>query len=114
MVDCVLRSEELAEVEQLEAVGAEDGEQVARAGMELDLRVLVQPLELVEALLGPQELFSDLAVVGHAEDLQGRAPQEDELAAVPQEPGRLRDPERRIAPDRRPVLREREVEGLSG
>ena len=41
---------------------------------------------------------------------QGRVPQKDELATRPQQPGRLRNPLVRVAPDRCAVLRYRQIE----
>ena len=56
----------------------------------------------------------DRLVVGAAEDREDRVDEEDELAAGAQQARRLGDPGVGVAPDARPVLGDREVEGGVG
>jgi hypothetical protein len=78
--------------------------------MELDALRLV-PLEPVHAEVRPHELpTGGLLLVGRGQDRQRPVDEEDELAAGPEETRRLRNPGRRIRPDGRAVLRDREVE----
>src|SRR4029450_1295073 len=84
-----------------------------RGRVELDSRLIVVPLELVETPLGPGEPLADLTLVRHAEHLKRRAAHEHEFTAVAQEPRRLWDPLRGVAPDGGAVFREGEVERLA-
>ncbi len=115
MVDGVVGCVELAEVEQLEAVLPQDREQLGGRRVEVGPgHVPLLPVGPVETLLGQQEPVGRRPLVGDAEDPERRAAHEDELASRSQQPRRLPNPERRVAPDRGAVLREDEVEGLVG
>jgi hypothetical protein len=81
----------------------------------VDLPVFVVPLGPVhpEGVAVEFELGRRAVVVLRvAEQHERMAAQEDEPAARPQHPSRLRDPRVRVAPDRGTVLGEREVEAL--
>ena len=80
------------------------------AGVKLDARVVPRPLQARPAPLRPVQAVGDLPAVPVAEHGQRRVPHEHELTPRPQQPGRFGDPAIGVAPDRRPVLRDREVE----
>ena len=76
-------------------------------------RLLLGPLDSAQPELRTLErLPGGLLAVGRAEDGHDRVAHEDQATARPQQPVGLRDPEPGVAPDRRAVLRERQVEGL--
>src|SRR5206468_7682688 len=109
VVDRGLRRVELVELLDLEAVRAQESDPVAVAELELDL-VRVGPFDLVESALRTLQRLHRAALGGRTQHGERRVAQEHEQAARPQQPRRLGDPLVGIAPDRRAVLREREVE----
>ena len=100
----------------LEAGLAQQADHLAVGEVELDRRAVgVVPLDAVEPELGPGEAVRrQLGLWRRAEDQQRRAGEEDEPAARAQQPRGLRDPARRLAPQARAVLRQREVEARVG
>lgn len=73
--------------------------------------VAVGPREPVHAEVGPQQHLSRREILlGEREHREGGVTEEDQQPAGSQHPRRLGDPAIRIAPDRRPVLRDREIE----
>ena len=109
---------DLDEVFDLEPARAQEPDHLAVGESELDpidLPVLVVPLCAVH----PEEVAVELelgwgfiVVLRVAEQQQRVAPEEDEPTARSEQPGRLRDPAVRIAPDGGAILGEGEVEAL--
>src|SRR4029450_4164946 len=108
----------LDEVFDLKPVRAEEPDRLAVREAELDAvdrAVLVMPL----GPMHPEEVPVELEVRGGGVvalrvtgQQQGVPAEEDQPSARPQQPGRLRDPPVRVAPDRRAVLGQPEFEAL--
>src|SRR5271170_7958003 len=109
------RRPDLDQVLYLEAAAAQQPDHVAVAEVELH-RLVVWPFEAVHAEVGPQQLLGggQVSLVGDREHELYRVDQEDQPPAGAQQPGRLRDPSVRIAPDAGPVFRDHQVEGGIG
>jgi len=105
-----LGRKELDEIEDLEAVRAQEPHPVAVAELELDLEVGLAPLEPVQPELGSLQRLGRRPLASRTQHGQGRVPQEDQLAARTQQPRRLRDPLVRVTPNRGAVLGMDEVE----
>jgi len=75
--------EELDEIDDLEAIRAKQANEIACAGMELDARIVIGPLEPVHVALGALQALLHPPGVGHAEHREGRIPEEDELSPAP-------------------------------
>ena len=97
------------ELEDVEAGLSQEREELAERQVELG-RPVVLPVEPVQPALRPLQLLACQPSSARAEDRERRVAQEDELAARPEQPRRLRDPAVGVAPDRRAVLGERDVE----
>src|SRR5215467_6091830 len=109
-----LRRAELHQIEELEAVGTQKPHPIPDGKRELH-RAGVRPLEPMQAEgVPPQTLRRRAVVVGQAQGEEGAVLEEDEVPARPQEPRGLRHPAIRIAPEARPVFRQREIEAGIG
>ena len=100
---------DLDQVEDLEAVRAQQADPVAVREVVLD--AAVRPRKRCIPNCGRCSVSSPAASSSRrAEDDERRVAEKDELAAGPQEPRRLGDPLVRVGPDRGAVLRDGEVE----
>src|SRR4051794_24242936 len=106
------RRAQLVERLDLEASLAQRADHLAVRQVELDRGPLgVVPLDAVEAELRAREAVrGDLGPGRRAEDDEDGVGEEDEPAARAQQPRGLGDPALGLAPQARPVLRQREVE----
>ena len=84
MIFRVSRSEELYQVEDLEAIRAQQPDEIAGAHVELDTGIVIGPLEAMHAALGTLQCLGDPARVGHADHRQRRVAKKDELSPTPQ------------------------------
>src|SRR5438132_1363972 len=97
---------QLEQVEDLQAAGAKQADPLARGQRELD-RLVVGPLQPMETeVVAAQVGVGGAGAVGGAQRQQRSVLEEDQLAARPQQPRRLRDPPVGIAPDAGAVLRQ--------
>ena len=113
MVGRALAREELHQAKDLEAGVAQDLDELTGPDVELDLG-LARPLEAVHPALRPLEARRHLAFVRHAQHRERRVAEEYKLPASSQQPRGFGDPLVRIAPDRRAVLGDREIERPAG
>jgi hypothetical protein len=105
----VVRRVELHQPLELEPAPVEELNQLSRRQVKLDLAG-VGPLDPTQPALRALEVFGrTFEALTESDDR--RVPEEDEPATCPQKPGRLGNPAIWIRPDRRSVLRNREVEG---
>ncbi len=112
MVNRVLGRVQLAEIEHVEPGTPQDLEQLRVADVELGARsdLVVGPVQAVHPLQRPDQLLPYVLGVRRAHHLEVGASHEHELAAPSEQPSGLRDPAFRIAPQRRAVFGEGEVE----
>jgi hypothetical protein len=107
-----LRRLQLDQVLNLEAIRTQKTDPVAVAEVKVDGRI-VRPLEAVHPeVRAPKLLVRRDLLLLEAEHEDRAVDEEHELAPRSQQPRSLRDPEVRIGPDRRAVLRDDEIERL--
>src|SRR5262245_17830719 len=105
----------LDQVLDVEPAPAQQPDHVAVTEVKLH-RLVVRPLEAVHAEEGPQQPLGgrQAILVGQAEHELDGVGQEDQPPSRTEQPRGLGDPDVRVAPDARAVLRDREVERRTG
>src|ERR671924_1030649 len=108
------RREAFVQGQDLEAILAQQPDHLPVREVVVHALVLARPLDPPEIRVRAQQTLLDLALVGRAQDREGRVAEEDQSPAGPKEPGRFRDPQLGIGPNRSAVLRDGDVEALIG
>ena len=110
MVHGVLARVQLPVVEDLEASTPQQPEHVRGRDVELGRGALGGPVQSVHPAQRQDQALGDALLVRRADLDEVGVAHENQLAGRTEETRRFRDPFEGVAPDRRPVLREGEVE----